>query len=67
MSSVEIPFAERVAETAHWSDDPPERLEQQEFDLSAFELWHMGNCPDLLEAEDWMDAPRAVAEPAGSR
>ena len=62
MAALEIPYAERAAETAHWSDDPPAPLEEQEFDLLAFELWHLGNYPDLTESEEWLDEPLAVAE-----
>ena len=43
MVTLEIPLAEQLAETAHWSDDPPVRMEEQEFDILAFELWHLGN------------------------
>jgi len=53
MTALEIPLAEELAETAHWSDDPPARIEEQEFDLLAFELWHLGRCPDLTELEEW--------------
>jgi hypothetical protein len=55
MTALETHLATDLAETAHWSDDPPERIEEQEFDLLAFELWHLGSCPDLIEAEEWTD------------
>jgi hypothetical protein len=64
MATLEIPFAEQLAETAHWSDDPPVRMEEQEFDILAFELWHLGSCPDLTELEDWLDEPCTVANRA---
>lgn len=57
MPTLEAPFAEALAETAHWSDDPPERIEEQEFDLLAFDLWHLGCRPDLTDIEEWEDEP----------
>jgi hypothetical protein len=64
MTTLEIPLAEELAETAHWSDDPPVRIEEQEFDLLAFELWHLGSCPDLTDIEEWPDDACAVASRA---
>jgi hypothetical protein len=61
MAALEIPLAEDLAETAHWSDDPPVPLEEQEFDLLAFELWHLGSMPDLTEIEEWEDEDCTVA------
>ena len=54
MTTLETPLAEDLAETAHWSDDPPVPIEDQEFDLLAFELWHLGSCPDLNEFDGWV-------------
>ncbi len=64
MATLEISFAEELAETAHWSDDPPVRMEDQEFDLLAFELWHLGSSMDLTEIEEWPDEPGTVARRA---
>jgi len=50
-------YAEEVAETAHWSADPPQPIEEQEFDLLAFDLWHLGSSPDLADIEEWEDEP----------
>ncbi len=61
MPVLETPLAEDLAESAHWSDDPPDRIEEQEFDLLAFELWHLGSCPDLMDIEEWEDEPTTVA------
>jgi hypothetical protein len=55
MPILETQYADEVAETAHWSDDPPNRIEEQEFDLLAFDLWHLGNRPDLTDTEEWED------------
>jgi hypothetical protein len=64
MAILETPLAEQLAETAHWSDDPPVRIEEQEFDLLAFELWHLGSCPDLTDIEEWPDDQYTVASHA---
>ena len=61
MATLEISFAEELAETAHWSDDPPVNIEEQEFDLLAFELWHLGSCPDFTDIEEWADEQGTVA------
>ncbi len=65
MAALEVSLAEDLAETAHWSDDPPVPLEEQEFDLLAFELWHLGSIADLTEIEEWEDEGRTVAGRAG--
>jgi hypothetical protein len=57
MPTLEAAYAQEVAETGHWSDDPPERIEEQEFDLLAFDLWHLGSRPDLADVEEWEDEP----------
>ena len=64
MATLETPLAQQLAETAHWGDDPPVSIEEQEFDLLAFELWHLGRNPDLLELEEWEDAQSIVASPS---
>jgi hypothetical protein len=61
MTALETPLSEQLAETAHWSDDPPARIEEQEFDLLALELWHLGSCMDLTELEEWPDEDCTVA------
>jgi len=55
MPTLESTYAEDLAESAHWSDDPPEPIEEQEFDLLAFDLWHLGSRPDLTDVEEWED------------
>ena len=63
MPTLETPLAEDLAASTHWSDDPPELIEEQEFDLLAFELWHLGSYPDLTDIEEWEDE----ATPVGGR
>ena len=60
MPTLEAPLAEELAETAHWSDTPPLAIEEQEFDLLAFELWHLG-CYNLNEVDEWEDEHCTVA------
>jgi hypothetical protein len=60
MATLETPLAEELAETAHWSDDPPIGIEDQEFDILAFELWHLGSYPDI-ELEEWAEDEGMVA------
>ena len=57
MPTLEVPLDQELAESAHWSDDPPELIEEQEFDLMAFDLWHLGSRPDLADIEEWEDEP----------
>ncbi|MGO9257678.1 MAG: hypothetical protein ACLQU1_15405 [Bryobacteraceae bacterium] len=64
MPTLEVSLDEELAESAHWSDNPPDRIEEQEFDLLAFELWHLGSCPDLTDIEQWEDEPSAVGSRA---
>lgn len=64
MATLEIDLAEELAETAHWSEDPPVTIEDQEFDLLAFELWHLGSCSDLVEPDEWEDEELTVASHA---
>ena len=64
MPTLELPLAEALAESTHWSDDPPVRIEEEEFDLLAFELWHLGSLPDLIELEEWPDEQCTVGDRA---
>ena len=64
MTGLKAPLAEEIAESAHWSDDPPLRIEDQEFDLLAFELWHLGSYPSVNEVDEWEDEHCMVAERA---
>jgi len=64
MATLEMVPVEDLAESAHWSDDPPARIEEDEFDLMAFELWHLGSYPELTELEEWPDEPCTVGDRA---
>lgn len=64
MATLEMVAAEDLAESAHWSDDPPVKIEEDEFDRMAFELWHLGSYPELTELEEWPDEPYTVGDRA---
>ena len=64
MASLEAPLADVLAETAHWSEDPPVPIEDQEFDLLAFELWHLGSFPDIAQLDEPEDEGLTVASRA---
>jgi hypothetical protein len=59
VATLKVPLAQQLAETAHWSDDPPARIEDEEIDLLAFELWQMGIYADTDAW--WEDEPRSLA------
>jgi hypothetical protein len=63
MTTLEVPLAEDLAESTHWSDEPPVQIDQQEFDLLAFELWHLGSYPET-QIDEWEDEHVTVAEHA---
>jgi len=64
MPTLETPLAEELAETAHWSDDPPVRFDEEEFDLLAFELWRSVSYPELTELDEPAEEPHTVANRA---
>ncbi len=43
MEILEMPVAEEVEETPEWGEAAPAKLEEQEFDLRAFELWQQAS------------------------
>jgi hypothetical protein len=46
MEILEMPVAEELEETPEWGEAAPIRLEEQELDLRAFELWQQASRPD---------------------
>ena len=61
MPALETAYAKEIAESAHWSADPPEPIEEQEYDLLAFDLWHLGSRFDLPDIEEWEDEPELAS------
>jgi len=41
------------------ADAPPPKLEEEEMDILAFELWHRGSYPELAAEEEWMGEEEA--------
>jgi hypothetical protein len=41
------------------TDAPPPRIEEEEMDILAFELWHRGSIPELVAEEEWMEQEEA--------
>ena len=58
-ATLDTPLEEQLAESTHWSDDPPVRIEDEEFDRLAFELWSLGSWPDP-DIGDWEEDPALV-------
>lgn len=54
MEALAMPVAEEAVESSAWGDAAPPKIEEQEFDMQAFELWHRGSCPDLASDEEWL-------------
>ena len=49
-----MPIAEEAGESSAWGEAPPPRIEEQEFDALAFELWHQGSYPDIASDDEWL-------------
>lgn len=56
---METLMAEELAEVSQWDDAPPPRLEDEEMDILAFELWHRGSFPELSAEDDFPSAEEA--------
>ena len=42
------------------ADAPPPRIEEEEMDILAFELWHRASVPELAAEEERMDEEEAL-------
>jgi len=60
MATAAMILAEELAQVTHWDDDPPPRIEEQELDLLAFELWKQASSPDNPDAANWMTEEEAL-------
>ena len=61
---MEIPEDTRVAAVAAdapWGDPPPPKIEEQDLDLIAFELWQRGSRQDPVAEQDCSDEEEVVA------
>jgi hypothetical protein len=60
---MELPVMATGEETvgvSPWNEAPPPKLEEQELDLLALELWQRGSCPELVDDEGWSEAEKLV-------
>ena len=53
MATAPTSFAEELAEVTQWDDAPPPKLEEQELDILAFELWQRASRPEP-PADEWL-------------
>ena len=53
-------ISEEAAEQSQWDDAPPPKLEEQEIDLLAFELWQRANRSDTEADEYWLSEEEAL-------
>jgi hypothetical protein len=60
MAAAVRPLDEDLAEASPWDDAPPPRLEEQEMDILAFELWHRACCSTMTAADDWLGEEEAL-------
>ncbi len=52
MEILETPVGEGLIEEQAWGDAAPPKLEEQELDIVAFELWQRGSRQDAAGEED---------------
>jgi len=64
MEIINTAIAEDLRELPPWSDPPPPNLEEQEFDILAFELWQRASRQDVAAEEDCPDEEIVVASHA---
>ncbi len=46
MEVLELPAVKELEECPQWGDAPPVKLEEQELDIEAFELWKEASRPE---------------------
>ncbi len=54
MATLEKLRAETLTEFGVWGVGPPPRLEEDDVDLLAFELWHLGSYPESDHEREWL-------------
>jgi len=60
MAAAAPAIATEFEEVTNWEDDPPPKLEEQDLDLLAFQLWQQASCPDHPVNENWMSEEEAL-------
>lgn len=61
MEIIDLPNGEELVAEAPWGEPPPPRLEEQELDIIAFELWQRGCRRDVAGEDACSDDIEAVA------
>ena len=64
MEIPETPVPEVVTENTSWGDPPPPKLEEQELDAVAFELWQRGSRQDAAAEVSCSDDEEVVGSHA---
>jgi len=60
MAAAATAIAAELAEVTQWDDDPPPKLEEQDLDILAFQLWQRASCPENPVGENWMSEEEAL-------
>ena len=60
MAGAALTLATELEQVTEWQDDPPPKLEEQDLDLLAFQLWQQASCPDHPVNENWMSEEEAL-------
>lgn len=64
MEILEMPVMEAVTEDAAWGDAAPPRMEEEELDILAFELWQRGSRQDAAAETECSDEEEIVGSHA---
>ena len=60
MAGIARVLVTELEEISHGEDDRPPKLEEQDLDLLAFQLWQRASCPDHPVNENWMSEEEAL-------
>jgi len=64
MEILDVASTGKVTEEAGWGEAPPPRLDEEELDILAFELWQRGSRQDPAAGEDCSNDEEVVASHA---
>jgi len=64
MEIIDTAIPEELSDRPPWSNPPPPKLEEEELDLLAFELWQRASRQDVAAEEDCPDEDIVVASHA---
>ncbi len=66
MTTLEELEAVDLAELGLCGSGSPPKYDEDEIDLLAFELWHLGSCLDPSTEQDWLTAEQEILSHGGS-